>query len=70
MSSFVNGRLAEKANIAASLISEILSGMPDDLLDLHQEALSKGAQACHDIHSALRTKDGEIRVAAEMGSRR
>lgn len=53
---FINGMLAEKARLAGGLISEILSEMPDALMN-HQGTLSAAASSLQDIHHELRMGD-------------
>lgn len=54
---FLNGMISERAKIASSLTSEVLADIPDHMLEKHQEALSKGAQALLEIYHTLRAKD-------------
>lgn len=54
---FINGQLAEKARLAAMLVSEILAEIPDEVLFEVQEDLNRGAKALLEVHHSLRVKD-------------
>lgn len=59
---FLVGVLWEKARLANTLICEILSGCPDEILPTVRERLHESAQVLQDLESLLRryrTKDAE-----------
>jgi len=54
---FLQGALAEKARLAQTLLSDIISGIPDAILAEHQDGLRAGSLALREIYHALRSLD-------------